>query len=198
MLLTSRIALASLVLAALAASTGSSSAAQTDANAHGRAIFQTYCSVCHGAKGEGFIGPRIGGIPWTASSLGTIVHNGLSGYGGMPAFSKDSVSDGDVAAIAGYLGSVAATATASPPASTSNSSPDAARGAKLYASNCAACHGAQGQGGFGPSLHNEKSRKNFNAAVSWIENPAPPMPKLYPSAISKQDVEDIAAFIEKL
>ena len=189
----------------------SSSAAQAGTQAegvaHGRAVFQTYCSVCHGATGAGFIGPRVGGIPWTPSSLVTIVRNGLGGYGGMPAFSKDSVSDADVAAIAGYLGSTvaadpspspAASAAASSATSSSASSPDLANGAKLYAASCAACHGAKGQGGFGPSLHNEGSRKDLNAAVGWIENPAAPMPKLYPDQLSKQDVQDVAAFVEKL
>jgi hypothetical protein len=47
-------------------------------------------------------------------------------------------------------------------------------------------------------LHNERSRKDLDAAVAWIKNPAPPMPKLYPSPLSDRDVEDVAAFIEKL
>ncbi len=207
---TSRVGIASLIFVSIAASMDSSSAAQTatraDTITHGRAVFQTYCSVCHGTSGAGFIGPRVSGIPWTPSSLVAIVRNGLGGYGGMPAFSKDSVSDSDVAAISGYLGSTASATPAPSPepsvapsaSAASDASPDAARGGKLFAANCAACHGAKGEGGYGPSLHNESRRKDFNAAVSWIENPAPPMPKLYPDPLSKQDVQDVAAFIEKL
>lgn len=122
----------------------------------------------------------------------------------MPAFSQVSVSDDDVAAIADYLGSetVAATkrakTTPQPAPIKSTDDPDTAHGSKLYAANCSACHGAQGQGAFGPSLHNERSRKDFAATVSWIENPAAPMPKLYPSPLSEQDVKDVAAFVEKL
>lgn len=175
----------------------------------GHALFETYCSVCHGAQGQGFIGPRVSGVPWNASSLGPIVRHGLGGYGGMPAFSRDSVTDADIAAIASYLGSVGSANAGRTSSSSSAAAPSATasvpsggegadRGAQLYAASCASCHGAQGQGGFGPSLHNERSRKDLDAGVAWIKNPAPPMPKLYPSPLSDRDVEDVAAFIEKL
>jgi alcohol dehydrogenase (cytochrome c) len=62
--------------------------------------------------------------------------------------------------------------------------------------NCAACHGANAQGGIGPTLHGEKSRKDTPAAIAWIKNPLPPMPKLYPTVLSEKDVEDVAAYVE--
>jgi mono/diheme cytochrome c family protein len=76
---------------------------------------------------------------------------------------------------------------------------DAAHGKKLFAANCASCHGAHGtEGGVGPSLKGEKTKKNQAAAVAWIKNPAPPMPKLYPSPLSEKDVSDLAAYVESL
>ena len=76
---------------------------------------------------------------------------------------------------------------------------DAAHGKQIFAANCASCHGAAGtEGGVGPSLKNEKSRKNTAAAIAWIKNPQPPMPKLYPSPLSAKDVADVAAFVETL
>ncbi|MDQ2681507.1 MAG: cytochrome c [Candidatus Eremiobacteraeota bacterium] len=77
-------------------------------------------------------------------------------------------------------------------------SPDRARGAKLFAQNCEACHGAQGGGGAGPSLKGENLRKNLGAAQAWIMNPSPPMPKLFPQPLSRADVRDIAGYIETL
>jgi len=75
----------------------------------------------------------------------------------------------------------------------------AAHGKTLYAANCAACHGAGGAGGgAGPSLKGEKSKKDQAAVAAWIKNPAPPMPKLYPSPLSEKDVSDVAAYIETL
>jgi mono/diheme cytochrome c family protein len=76
---------------------------------------------------------------------------------------------------------------------------DAAHGKSIFAANCASCHGAVGtEGGVGPSLKNEKSRKDHPAAVAWIKNPQPPMPKLYPSPLSEKDVNDVAAYVETL
>lgn len=76
---------------------------------------------------------------------------------------------------------------------------DASHGKSIFAANCASCHGATGtEGGVGPSLKNEKSRKNFDQAVAWIKNPQPPMPKLFPSTLNAKDVDDVAAYVETL
>lgn len=75
---------------------------------------------------------------------------------------------------------------------------DAAHGKALFAQNCAACHGARGQGGAGPPLTNEASRKNLAETEAWIEKPAPPMPALYPQPLSAKDVADVAAFVQSL
>jgi mono/diheme cytochrome c family protein len=91
----------------------------------------------------------------------------------------------------------AASSTAS--SMTAGAQGDATHGKTIFAANCASCHGASGtEGGVGPSLKNEKSRKNFAQAVAWIKNPQPPMPKLYPSPLSEKDVNDVAAYVETL
>jgi mono/diheme cytochrome c family protein len=72
-------------------------------------------------------------------------------------------------------------------------------GRAIFATNCASCHGATGvEGGVGPSLHNERERKNDDATIAWIENPAPPMPKLYPSILTQAEVVDVAAYVQSL
>ena len=78
------------------------------------------------------------------------------------------------------------------------SKPNAAHGATIFAQNCAACHGARGQGGVGPSLIGESARKNFAQAVAWIKHPKPPMPTLYPQTLNESDVRNVAAFVETL
>lgn len=75
---------------------------------------------------------------------------------------------------------------------------DAKHGKELYAANCAACHGATYEGGVGPALKDEKKRKDAAAIKKQIENPAPPMPKLYPSTLSAKDVDDLTAFVLSL
>jgi alcohol dehydrogenase (cytochrome c) len=76
---------------------------------------------------------------------------------------------------------------------------DRSRGAEVFRANCAVCHTATGAAaGVGPSLVNEKQRKNYEQTVAWIEAPEPPMPKLYPAPLSEKDVRDVAAYVQSL
>jgi len=189
----------------------------------GKATFDAYCSVCHGVGAKGFIGPNIGGVDWTTAGLHAIVRGGVGGYGSMPAFNADAVTDANIADIAAYLAALpgaappaasAPTPSATTPSATTPPAPvtavaasspsvtvasgDPIRGRQLYTANCAACHGASGQGGVGPNLHGEKARKDTAAAIAWIKHPKLPMPTLYPDPLSEKDVDDVAAFVESL
>ena len=73
---------------------------------------------------------------------------------------------------------------------------DAAHGKTIFAKNCVQCHGAEG--GIGPALKNEKSRKNYAQTVAWIKNPQSPMPKLFPDTLGEKDVADVAAYVQSL
>ena len=76
---------------------------------------------------------------------------------------------------------------------------DAGRGKTIFGEKCASCHGASGtEGGVGPSLKGEKSRKNLEQTIAWIHNPAPPMPKLWPSPLNDKDVADVSAYVQSL
>ncbi len=102
------------------------------------------------------------------------------------------------------------TTTASSPAASSGTSSasgssgsgvmgDAAHGKQIYGANCASCHGTSGrEGGVGPSLTNEKSKKNYQQTIAWIHNPQPPMPKLWPAPLNDKDVQDVAAYVQSL
>lgn len=73
-------------------------------------------------------------------------------------------------------------------------------GALLFRQHCSACHGTTGKEEDmpGPSLHYESARMDFQSTVSWIQDPMPPMPKLYPSPLSEKDVHDIAAYVQSI
>lgn len=72
-------------------------------------------------------------------------------------------------------------------------------GHEIFRANCSICHGTTGtEGGVGPSLTREGMRKNYLQTVAWIENPQPPMPKLYPDPLSEANVRDVAAYVQKL
>ncbi len=77
---------------------------------------------------------------------------------------------------------------------------DAKKGAQIYQNNCSTCHGPTGiEGGVvGPSLRDEKSRMDFGATDSWIKDPQPPMPKLYPQFLSDDQVRNVSAYIQTL
>lgn len=76
---------------------------------------------------------------------------------------------------------------------------DAERGHEVFSVNCAVCHGASGtEGGVGPSLRSERNRMDFTTTMSWIEDPAAPMPKLYPKMLTEDDVRDIASYVQTL
>lgn len=72
------------------------------------------------------------------------------------------------------------------------------RGAAIFTQYCMTCHGAAGVGGAGPSLKNERARKNLRQTIVWIENPAPPMPAFYPQTLSAADVGAVAAYVNGL
>lgn len=89
------------------------------------------------------------------------------------------------------------TAAASPAAALNG---DKSAGEDVYKANCATCHGPTGvEGGVvGPSLRHENARLDYAAAVSWIQDPAPPMPHLYPKMLTMQEVRDVASYVESL
>jgi len=76
---------------------------------------------------------------------------------------------------------------------------DVAHGKSIFTDKCVMCHGVNGVGGgVGPSLKNEKTRKNLAQAIAWIKNPRSPMPKYYPKDLDAKGVADVAAFVETL
>jgi alcohol dehydrogenase (cytochrome c) len=74
---------------------------------------------------------------------------------------------------------------------------DRSRGAAIYAKNCRVCHSAFGSR-IGPPLERVGHTLPLDQIVSTIEDPDPPMPKLYPSVLSRQDVDDVAAYVKSL
>ncbi|HEV3156315.1 MAG TPA: c-type cytochrome [Candidatus Baltobacteraceae bacterium] len=85
------------------------------------------------------------------------------------------------------------------PLASSGAAPNVAHGKTIFAQNCAACHGADGTGGVGPTLHGALKTpampRTQTALVAWVKNPKAPMPKLFPSPLKEQDVQDVAAYV---
>jgi mono/diheme cytochrome c family protein len=76
---------------------------------------------------------------------------------------------------------------------------DGGRGVALFAKNCRVCHNSSPDAArIGPSLVNEGHKRTLAQITRAIEEPDPPMPKLYPGTLSDQDVSDIAAYVKTL
>jgi len=113
-----------------------------------------YCTVCHGANGNGnpaIHAPRIAGLEtWYLKSQFTAFRAGWRGASPDDAPGNEmrpvaqALSPVEIDAAIAYVGSL----TPKPPPGTISG--DAAHGKTLYAT-CAACHGQAGQGN--PSLH---------------------------------------------
>lgn len=168
-------------------------------------------SGSNGWSVEGIFGPR----PWlhldaryerTNDGLGTMQNNyigdvafsirpnlvltieNVSSVGARPVISYQVLYAGPWIQHRGTQTVAAATAGA----------PDLAAGKQIYAENCAACHGATGEGGVGPSLRQIAKRQSLAQTITFIESPpGDVMPKLYPSTLSAAQVKDVAAYISQ-
>jgi len=120
------------------------------ARAQGRVAFADNCAPCHGAGGGGAKGyPNLVDDEWLwggklADINQTIRHGIRSGdanarLGSMPAFGRDGILQRpDIVAVAEYARSLAGLPV--------DPRIDLARGRKVYADNCAVCHGESGKG----------------------------------------------------
>ena len=120
------------------------------ARALGRRAFADNCAPCHGAGGAGARGyPNLDDNKWLwGGSLNdiaqTIRHGARAGdgdghQGSMPAFGRDGIlKPAEISTVADYARSLAGLKT--------EPGADLARGAKLFADNCAVCHGPEGKG----------------------------------------------------
>ncbi len=120
------------------------------ARALGRVAFADNCAPCHGAGGGGAKGyPNLNDDDWLwggklADIAQTITYGARSGndkgrQGNMPAFGRDNIlKPNEISAVADYARSLSGLAT--------ERGADLALGKKVFADNCAVCHGADGKG----------------------------------------------------
>ena len=156
------------------------------ATANGSEIYAAKCAACHGANGEGGIGPSLQASTMSLSQIISIMTNG---QGTMPAIT-DLTTD-QMQAVASHaqgLQIVGVTTTST----TSTTLAPGADGADIYAANCAACHGADLSGGIGPSLLD--TSLDTEAIIDIIANGKGTMPPLG-STLSASQIEDVAAFV---
>jgi cytochrome c oxidase cbb3-type subunit III len=121
------------------------------ARAQGGAAFAVNCSTCHGAGAQGFKGyPNLNDDDWLwggkLSDIEQTITHGVrwdadqdTRTSAMPAFGRDGLLPRkDILVLADYVMSLGGLPV--------EKGADLAAGQKLFAANCAACHGDQGKG----------------------------------------------------
>ena len=122
----------------------------TFARAQGKAAFGDNCAPCHGAGGGGSKAfPNLADDDWlwgtgTLDDIQTTLTHGirssdpLTRQGNMPAFGDGVLKPAEISAVADYVRSLSALPI--------KKAADLKLGQKVYAENCAACHGDEAQG----------------------------------------------------
>jgi cytochrome c oxidase cbb3-type subunit 3 len=177
-------------------------------------LYGENCAGCHGPDGRGGAAIPLGDPVYLAIVDDTILRraatNGIPGTS-MPAFAQSAggmLTDKQIDLIVGGIrerwSQPNVLSGANPPAYASTSSGDPARGAQVYVTFCASCHGVAGKGGLKASsvvdgsflaLLNDQELRTIVivgrpdlGAPDWRNNvPGTPM--------SAQDVSDVVAWL---
>lgn len=191
-------------------------ASAADPAAEGAKLYRRHCSSCHGLDGHGGVGVPLA-LPSFLSAvdddyLFRSIRLGRPGRV-MPAFSQ--LSDAETRAIVAHLRSWPGQ---SPPAAqlVARVQGNAARGRTLYAKHCAACHGANGEGGHGTGVTLSRPR-NAPILAPALNNPGflaaasdglikttlmrgregTPMRSFLKQGLRERDINDIVAFVRQ-
>jgi len=116
----------------------------------GAVIFSTTCIACHGPAGAGSDrAPQLNNTAFLSATTDETLYR-LIAQGrlekGMPKWGQ-VLAPSEIADLVAYIRSWQTEIGGKGPLSG-----DLTRGANTYSSNCAVCHGTEGQGGIGPSL----------------------------------------------
>lgn len=183
---------------------------------HGDELYFRHCSACHDVNGMGGVGVPIA-LPSFLNSvsdnfLKTTIRHGRPGRI-MPSF--EYLSDAQLSAIVNHMRSW--TDKPAPVDDATVVQGDVKHGRKLFAKNCAHCHGKDARGGKGtgvtlsrkrelpiiaPALNNE----GFLAAATdtmirdtiTFGRKGTPMTSMLVAGLSEQDIDDVVAYIRSL
>ncbi len=106
----------------------------------GARLFASNCSVCHGSDAKGAYGfPNLTDHDWLYGGQADTIKTTIMGgrQAAMPAW-KDILGEEGIKNVAGYVRSLSGLKNPE--------GLDIAAGQKTFATNCAACHGAEGKG----------------------------------------------------
>ncbi len=165
-------------------------------------IYFEQCTACHGATGQGGVGPALNNSRYLESASNLVMFETIrAGRPGtiMPAWSQDNggpLTDEDIRDLVEYIRSWEEDA---PDIAEDQFVPDAVRGLSLFNSSCFVCHGEDGRGGdVAPAINNPSrlSQLDNDWYMGVISNgrPAKGMPT-WGTVLSPNQIDDILALI---
>ncbi len=168
----------------------------------GRELYQQNCAVCHGAQGEGLSGPPLNSKQFLTTvsdeQMFSLIRTGIPGTS-MPAWAQDFgglFTDQEVRQLVAFI---RAWEPGAADAATQPRVPDPQRGAEIFGSVCAVCHGAEGQGtDQAPALNDPQLLGNFDD--DWFREtiaqgrPSKGMPT-WGTVLSPEEIDDLVALI---
>jgi ubiquinol-cytochrome c reductase cytochrome c subunit len=114
-------------------------------------LYAENCAGCHGARGEGFVGPPLAPAGFASLVAPMVAQGGIN----MPPFGG-VLSEDDIDAVSEYV----AAELAAPESRTAEVTP----GGDLYRLYCAGCHSAIGSGGAMPKGNNAPNIRQYPPA----------------------------------
>ncbi len=184
----------------------------------GARLFAQRCAACHGALGDGGVGVPLSLHDFLDSVsddyLRKTIRLGRPGRV-MPAFQR--LTDEEVDALVRHIRGLAHAGRRPHPGPTFPATPvqgDAGRGRALYQKHCAACHGANGEGGHGTGVTMSRPR-DLPILAPALNNPGflqaatdamikatlmkgrrgTPMVSFLKQGLSERDIDDIVAYV---
>jgi mono/diheme cytochrome c family protein len=172
------------------------------AEAAGRELYAENCVACHGANGEGRVGPPLNSRELLKATsdetLFSLTRTGVPGTV-MPAWGQAGggpFTDEQLTQLVTFIRAWEPTAPEIIPVA---DTPDPVRGATIFAGTCFICHGENGQGtDRAPALNDPARLKDFNDA--WYRNtiaygrPAKGMPT-WGTVLSPAQINDLVALL---
>ena len=168
--------------------------------------YRRSCAMCHGAEGEGGIGPPLAGSA-TLENTEFVLNRILAGTSVMPSFAN-RLTPGQIASIATFertsWGNDFGTVTADQVATLQEDeetpqvtlAENLLAGAEIYEETCAACHGGGGFGAVGPPLEGNPALANLPYTLSRIVMGGGGMPSFH-GVLSTAEMAEVATFIRE-
>ena len=189
------------IVAVAGASTATADDTYTEAQiVEGEKLFDANCATCHGTGAVGSdIAPSLIGVGAAAVDFQVGTGRMPMQSSGPQAQAKPPVfSDAQIAELAAYVASLGAGPSIPTAEQVDGSLGDAARGAEIFRTNCAMCHGSVGGGGaltqgkYAPALWETTPTHIYEAMLIGPQS----MPVFNDANVTPEHKRDVIAYLE--